>query len=228
MTKMALKFPRIRRSFKRCENVFNKHAGEKEYVPKDLVRPILVELGADEETLTDAFIDDLVKTANLDGDDKIDFKEFLIAAAVGVFLTEDAKGHAERSEEFKIIRQGFLCVKETFDGIDVDLSGEIDYEELKTAFLSMRSDDLIEARLKELDINGDKSIEFPEFIFGMCSWVGMEDDDESEDDYDLLSPQPNAKSFRVEGFAEAVDGDIDVDESGGEAGSTGSEEPLTT
>ena len=47
-----------------------------------------------------------------------------------------------------------------------------------------------------MDINGDKEIEFPEFIFGMCAWVGMEDDDDEADDYSLLSPQVNAKSFR--------------------------------
>merc|ERR1712228_424733 len=89
----------------------------------------------------------IVDIANLDGDDNIDFKEFLVA-------------------------------KEAFSYIDEDGSGEIDFDELKQAFSSMKyNDDLIEQRFKELDFDGDKNIEFPEFVWGITAWVGMDDDD---------------------------------------------------
>ena len=111
-----------------------------DWVAKASIKPILVELGAKESTLTDEMIDKLINTANLDGDDKIDFKEFLIAAAIGLFLPADEAG---KSEAFLKVKQGFMVVKETFDAIDEDGSGQIDYDELKSAFLTMRSDELV-------------------------------------------------------------------------------------
>ena len=44
-------------------------------------------------------------------------------------------------------------------------------------------------RLKELDFNGDKTIEFPEFVWGITAWVGMDPDgdDINEDDFEFDS-----------------------------------------
>merc|ERR1719244_1716294 len=58
--------------------------------------------------------------------------------------------------------------------------------ELKEAFLAMKEDDLILERLKELDFNGDSAIEFPEFVWGLSAWVGM--DEHHDDDIDSLPP----------------------------------------
>ncbi|ETO30623.1 hypothetical protein RFI_06494, partial [Reticulomyxa filosa] len=169
------------------------HAGDKKWIPKSSVKPILIELGAKEADLTDEVINEIIKTSNLDGDEKIEFKEFLIACAVGLFLKTSGEN---QSPQFQEIQDGFLVVRQAFDKIDEDKSEEIDFEELRGAFLSMRQDDLINERLKELDFNGDKTIEFPEFVYGLCAWVGMsgEDDDEIADP-ETLSPQVNNKSF---------------------------------
>ena len=37
-------------------------------------------------------------------------------------------------------------------------------------------------RLKELDFNGDKTIEFPEFVWGITAWVGMDPDGDDIDE----------------------------------------------
>lgn len=192
---MTMKFPHIRHSFKEVKKVFTKCAGEdRDYITKAEVRPLLVELGAQSSHLTDEEVDRIVKTANLDGDEKINFKEFLIAAAVGLFLNEHNVDHDAQSEAFKKMRKGFLVAKEAFDFIDDDGSGEIDYDELKKAFSAMKHDDLINERLKELDFNGDKTIEFPEFVWGITAWVGMDpdaDDDIDEDDFEDANTQAN-------------------------------------
>lgn len=235
MQAIAIKFPHIKRSFLACKTVYDKYCTRDEedetYVHKSEVRKLLIELGAREKDLTDDEVDRIIKTANLDGDEKIDFKEFLIAAAVGCFLGHDATG---QSEEFLAIRRGFAVAEEAFQKIDKDGSGEIDFEELKTAFLAMRQDDLvcpflfspktkeknnkkrfwdssfflfrfilhvlffifvcvcallclclcvvqILERLKELDFNGDKTVEFPEFVWGISAWVGMDEADEADE-----------------------------------------------
>ncbi|ETO28388.1 hypothetical protein RFI_08743 [Reticulomyxa filosa] len=182
-------------SFRAIQEIFNKHAGDKKWVPKSLVKPILIELGAKEEELTEEVVNEIIQTSNLDGDDKIEFKELLIASAVGLFLKKSGESQTQKFQE---IREGFLVVRQAFDKIDKDKSGEIDFNELKGAFLSMKQDDLINERLKELDFNGDKTIEFPEFVYGLCTWVGMDDGDDDDNEEESLSPQVNNKEFDAE------------------------------
>ena len=188
MSSIAMKFPHIRRSFQACKKVFEKYAitscnkNEISYITKDKVSIVLIELGARKESLTNENINDIIKTANLNGDDNIDFKEFLIAAAVGCFLKANPE---QESQYFLQIRKGFEAAQLAFGKIDKDNSGQIDFEELKSAFLAMKEDDLIMERLKELDFNGDKTIEFPEFVWGLSAWVGMDSLDIDNDDDDI-------------------------------------------
>eukprot|EP01084_Bolivina_argentea_P291517 501022_1 len=183
MSSIAMQFPHIRRSYQTVKQVFEKYATDenKSYVTKDKVAEILVELGARKESLTEANVKQIIKTANLNGDEHIDFKEFLIAAAVGCFLKADPTAE---NTYFLRIRKGFEAAQLAFGKIDKDGSGQIDFDELKSAFLAMKEDDLIMERLKELDFNGDKSIEFPEFVWGLSAWVGM-DEDETNENYDF-------------------------------------------
>ena len=128
----------------------------------------------------------------------MDFKEFLIAVAVGCFLKADP---SQENAYFLRIRKGFEAVQLAFGKIDKDGSGEIDFVELKEAFLAMKEDELVEERLKELDFNGDKNIEFPEFVWGLCAWVGM---DEGDDDEMGLDDEPETSFFIVDHEEAAV------------------------
>merc|ERR1712154_250960 len=189
-------------SFGECKKVF----GKREEVPLSEVKPLLISLGADESELTADEISRITATANLDGDDNIDFKEFLIAAAIGCFLKEENEANGD--EKFAKIRKGFLVAKEAFSFIDEDGSGEIDFDELKMAFSSMKyNDDLIEQRFKELDFDGDKAIEFPEFVWGITAWVGMDDDDNFDEYGD---EDANTEANRVS--MDATHTDLTIDE----------------
>merc|ERR1712154_538178 len=158
--------------------VFDAKVGDKDGLQKSEMRALLIQLGADSELLTDDEVSAIFKTANLDGDDDIDFKEFLIAAAVGCFLNEKID-HEAQSAAFQKIRKGFLVAREAFDFIDEDDGGSIDFEELRQAFSTMRQDDeTVRERLKELDFNEDQEIEFPEFVYGITAWVGMDPDED--------------------------------------------------
>merc|ERR1719499_589285 len=178
MTRLTMKFPHIRHAFRECKKVFDAQVKGGDGLQKSEMKKLLIELGADSEHLTDTEVARIFKTANLDGDDDIDFKEFLIAAAVGCFLN-DSIDHEKQSENFKQIRKGFLVAKEAFDFIDEDNGGSIDFEELKAAFSSTKQDEAtVRERLKELDFNEDQEIEFPEFVYGITAWVGMDPDDD--------------------------------------------------
>ncbi len=114
MSSIAMKFPHIKRSFMACKRVFEQHADrDTNTIPKSQVITVLIELGADPESFTKGSVEEIVQKANLDGDDVIDFKEFLIAAAVGCFLRADPST-TELSPCFLSIRKGFEAAKEAF------------------------------------------------------------------------------------------------------------------
>ena len=142
MIRLTMKFPHIRHAFRECKKVFDAQVKGGDGLQKSEMKKLLIELGADSEHLTDTEVARIFKTANLDGDDDIDFKEFLIAAAVGCFLN-DSIDHEKQSENFKQIRKGFLVAKEAFDFIDEDNGGSIDFEELKAAFSSTKQDEAV-------------------------------------------------------------------------------------
>jgi len=180
MQAVAMKFCHIKRSFLVCRTAFDKYANNLNVISKVNVKSILLELGGKPEILTDEEIERIVKVSNTNNrDDKMNFRTFLIAIAIGYFLKFDPN---EQSNEFVTIRKGFDVAKEAFGKINTDGSGKISFEELKTAFLSMREDDLIQERLRELGFNGSKEIEFPDFVYGISAWVGMDDDDDNASD----------------------------------------------
>jgi len=201
MSSIAMKFPHIKRSFVACKRVFEKYCDEETAtIPKNKVSEVLAELGARQETLGSGSMEMIIQKANLDGDEVIDFKEFLIAAAVGCFLRANPATE-DLSPCFLSIRKGFEAAKEAFGKIDKDGSGEIEFQELKEAFLAMKEDDLIMERLRELDFNGDKAIEFPEFVWGLSAWVGMDeelDEDESIQNMDDIEDGENMNELILE------------------------------
>lgn len=201
MSSIAMKFPHIKRSFVACKRVFELHADrETNTIPKSKVTEVLVELGANPDSLSQESVDHIIQKANLDQNEVIDFKEFLIAAAVGCFLRADPNTE-QLTPCFLSIRKGFEAAKEAFGKIDKDGSGEIEFQELKEAFLAMKEDDLILERLRELDFNGDKSIEFPEFVWGLSAWVGMDedlDDEEEEEMESFILDQPPTELVKEE------------------------------
>lgn len=92
-------------------------------------------------------------------------------------------GAADRRRRYRKVSSGFDVVKKMFDKIDDDGSGEITHSEFKDAFSAIcRDPEIVDARMAELDYNKDQEITFREFIFGIASWVGFTDTDESEID----------------------------------------------
>jgi hypothetical protein len=84
-------------------------------------------------------------------------------------------------QRFAKISKGFEIVKNMFDTIDVDGSGEITQSEFRQAFIDVCKDsEIVDARMKELDYNHDQQITFREFLFGIASWVGFDDPEQDK------------------------------------------------
>lgn len=167
----ALKFPIILTSFQMIHEKFVHESGDEELAikRKDLCRVLKDVCRKDFSEKEAAQLLNLTDSSPKN----ISFREFVIGVSVGFFIPTDSE-----DEEVQKIKQGFLVIQDAFHAIDKDGGGEIDMEELKAAlFSSSNADgDLLEDRFNELDFNKDSSIEFPEFVYAMISWVGFEEE----------------------------------------------------
>jgi len=120
-----------------------------------------------------------------------------------VIIPDDEDGddskQSEESRRFAVVGAGFAVVKKMFDCIDTDGSGEISLKEFEESFNDIcRDPEIVKQRMKELDYNDDQSITFREFIFGISSWCGFNDEmmvDENDDDLDKdIPPTPTNKA----------------------------------
>jgi len=76
------------------------------------------------------------------------------------------------------IHKGFKVVADMFGAIDTDGSGEITLDEMQQNFagLGLGDQGIYETRMKEMDFNNDKEIEYAEFCVGISVWVGFVDE----------------------------------------------------
>lgn len=174
MTQLAItKFPHIRKAFDLIQEEWTKFSeGKEKVITRESLGDALTAIC--KKDFTDEEVSKLFDESDLDHSKTIAFREFLIAVSIGYFINVE-------SEDAQVlnIQKGILATKDAFDMIDTDGGGAIDHKELKEAlFDSIGSDaEILEQRFKELDFNHDSSIEFPEFVYTLISWVGCMDDE---------------------------------------------------
>lgn len=178
MNTLALKFPVINKSFKAVFDNFNKYhtlgEGLNESITADKAKEVLASMEK-HHTFTDTELQEMFHIADLDKDNNITFREFLIGIAVGYYLKVDSD-----KEDFLAVQSGFKVVQQAFHHIDADGSGSIDVQEMKDAlwFGHSASDNcILEERFKELNFSDNNEVKLPEFIYAMSSWVGFYDDE---------------------------------------------------
>eukprot|EP01066_Platyproteum_vivax_P007006 Platyproteum_vivax@DN2635_c0_g1_i1.p1 len=170
-----LKMPKMRKAFKKLYALFNEHSGGKKDATPEQLRQMLHHVGLKE--ISDEEFKSIIETSDLNQDRTMSFKEFVISAGVFYFLKKDVPTSIQ-TDDYKQIKETFELVEKMFKKIDKDDSGQITAEELKSALSNFSDDkDIADARLKEMDISGDKEVDFPEFLYGFCMWAGWDEDE---------------------------------------------------
>jgi len=106
------------------------------------------------------------------------FKDLVIGIGTIIKSGEDGLKQYEDDKKYQEVKDGFIIIKEMFNQIDVDGSGEISLEEFTDAFADLSHGDdtgIKERRMRELDFNKDQEISYPEFCVGLSVWVGFVD-----------------------------------------------------
>lgn len=110
----------------------------------------------------------------------VTFRKFFVSAVTKYMLVKDSE-----DAEYKSYQKSLNLVQSHFILMDDDGGGSIDKKELRLALFNINpnnnedmqdeNNSLLNARMAELDMDGDGKIEVGEFIFGLVSWVGLDD-----------------------------------------------------
>lgn len=206
---LALKFPLVRKAFSNVKNAFHSYVQDGKEggdITVNKLGAVMGALGA--KDLSESEIQQYFSLSDLDHSKAISFREFLIAISLGYYLKDNIP-EEKRGPHFEENRKGFKVIENAFRKIDKDNSGSVNTEELKEALFDVATSDnsreILEARFKELDFNDSGDIDFPEFIYGFTSWVGMtgeEEDDDDEEQQDQATEANTNANTRIQSSEE--------------------------
>ncbi|KAH7332477.1 hypothetical protein KP509_20G089500 [Ceratopteris richardii] len=145
-------------------------------------------------TLTDEEIKDLFSESDMDASSGIDFKEFIVLLSLVHLLSSSG----DKSNPFSArhgVKLGLTELEESFDKIadtfvffDKDCDGYVSKKEIVEAIgqstpVARNASRIGLKRFEEMDWDKNGLITFKEFLFVFTNWVGVEDDEESDDSH---------------------------------------------
>ncbi|AEC09928.1 Calmodulin-like protein 12 [Arabidopsis thaliana] len=170
------------------------------------------------EKPTKADLQDLMNEADLDGDGTIDFPEFLCVMAKNQGH-DQAPRHTKKTMADKLTDDQITEYRESFRLFDKNGDGSITKKELRTVMFSLgknRTKADLQDMMNEVDLDGDGTIDFPEFLYLMAKNQGHDQaprhTKKTMVDYQLTDDQilEFREAFRV--FDKNGDGYITVNE----------------
>jgi len=170
--KVTFQFSKAHKAFERMKYVFQSldidDDGSLSLI--EIIQAV-TQLGGD---ATAAELKELFETADADGSGALDFKEFVVFLCVCSLL-----GKMDKSCNLNV---AFMCAVDAFSVFDIKKTGTIVFSELNEALQGRGSQDIMLARMKEMDADGDGSVIFPEFLIAFMGWVGVDDDEDDDED----------------------------------------------
>jgi len=194
LAKYLMKFPKINKAYRHlfmgwCEAIQKERPEGASAIfglsgPRDQVCNALASSGiiTSDDYIAKAFKNGATST-KAEGD-TCTFRDLIISVC-WLLKFENGEGLKKSDDEIKgskydEVMQGLSIVKDMFLQIDEDNSGEITYNEFKTAFAGLGDADIHERRMKELDFDNDQEITYPEFCVGIAVWVGFVEEFDNE------------------------------------------------
>eukprot|EP00899_Mesostigma_viride_P013916 jgi/Mesvir1/22525/Mv18547-RA.1 len=178
---IVLSFPRIERTFNDCRIEFKEFdADSSGTIEYNELRECFRRLGVqfNENDLKEIF-----QEADIDHSHAISFKEFIVCLAL-VYLT---RPHAtEERKEIVQLEKTIETIVDAFLHFDRDCDGYVTRDEVTVVFSEASpgasSGVLSEKRFDEMDHDGMGRISFKEFLFAFATWVGVEDEEDGQEE----------------------------------------------
>jgi len=117
----------------------------------------------------------LFANADFDASESIEIKEFLIV--VGLAYTNSNEDTVNQEcELYATLSEGYDIIQQMWHAIDEEQTGVLTRQSIGDAFGFTEEE--VGRMMHQLDFDGNGEIDFPEFIFGITAWVGVEDEEE--------------------------------------------------
>lgn len=179
LNSLLMKFSTVGKGFQDCRNAFEEYDRNKNGT---IERKELKEVLEQVEGLDTNACDEIFKNADMNGDDVISFKEFIVALTLAYFAkSKDGK----MSLQLGRFEESIAVAIDAFIFFDTDLDGTLQKEEVLSTFnqatSSARSSrgapHASRQRFEEMDWDADGTISFTEFLFALTGWAGIEDEE---------------------------------------------------
>ncbi|CAI9088122.1 OLC1v1022368C1 [Oldenlandia corymbosa var. corymbosa] len=183
---LILKFPKIDENLRKCKAVFEEFDtdGNGAIDQQELNHCFRkLEIGFTEEETNDLF-----EACDINDDRGMKFNEFIVLLCLVYLLKDDpAAQHAKSRIGLPNLEATFETLVDAFVLLDKNKDGHVSKREMVEAINETTSGERSSGRIamkrfEEMDWDKNGMVNFKEFLFAFTRWVGIEDNDDEEDD----------------------------------------------
>lgn len=182
---IILKFPKIDENLRKCKTIFEQFDEDSNgsIDPEELKR-CFQKL---EITCTEEEISDLFEACDISENMGMEFNEFIVLLCLVYLLQEPAAVHAKSRMGLPDLESTFETLVDAFVFLDKNKDGYVSKNEMvhainETSAGERSSGHIAMRRFEEMDWDKNGMVSFKEFLFTFTCWVGIDDDDDVEED----------------------------------------------
>ncbi|KAL7081383.1 hypothetical protein ACP275_14G036500 [Erythranthe tilingii] len=180
---IIMKFPQFRDGLKEIRQVFEEYDEDSNgTIDNDELKKCLHAL---EFSVKDDEIDDLFLYCDMDENEGIQFKEFIVLLCLNYLLTDSStsSSHATLKMCSPKIEATFNTIVEVFLFLDKTGEGKLKRKDVVKALNEASPKEkspshITRTRFKEMDWDKNGKVSFKEFLFSFISWVGVDCDED--------------------------------------------------
>lgn len=180
---IIMKFPQFKEGLTHIKTIFEQYDKDSnETIDHEELKKCLSDL---QVHIPDNEIDALYQYCDVDGNEGIQFNEFIVLLCLVYLLIQPATpNHNVSKIGSPKLEATFDTIVEAFSFLDKNGDGKLKRKEVMLALNKAspreKSPNHINTkRFKEMDCNKDGKVSFKEFLFALTKWVGFDSDDDT-------------------------------------------------
>ncbi|KAF9606791.1 hypothetical protein IFM89_028167 [Coptis chinensis] len=184
---IIMRFPQFKEGLRNIRGVFEQYDEDSNgTIDREELKKCLITL---QLHLTENEIEDLFQSCDVNGNKGIQFNEFIVLLCLIYLLMEPSASHTT-SKMGSELEATFNTIVEAFLFFDKNGDGKLNRKEMVKAmneaspwesWVSLRIPIHSSITAEELDSNKSGQVSFKEFLFALIKWVGVDTDEEEEE-----------------------------------------------
>ncbi|KAH7684245.1 calcium-binding protein CML protein [Dioscorea alata] len=182
---IILKFPKIDESFTNCKTIFKQFDEDANgAIDHEELKRCFNKL---EVSCTEEEFNDLFEACDINENMGIKFNEFIVLLCLVYLLKVPEPSHAKSRIGLPHIESTFETLVDAFVFLDKNKDGYVSKTEMIQAINETSSGERSSGRIamkrfEEMDWDRNGTVTFKEFLFAFTSWVGIDDNEEEDEE----------------------------------------------